>query len=131
MSLDEQQEAKLEELLRDLHSDMKPLDLVDEWRAAPNRVGLEWEERGYEYVSVDSIVGTEGHNVERLDAGRLRRVLEMLREGQFEKEHRFPPVLCKVGSEYFVDADGNHRVLAHKYLGLEKVYAEVVEYFPE
>lgn len=131
LSLTEAQERRAEELLEMLYSEITPAEVVDEWRAAPNRVGMEWEELGCEYVRVEDIVGTEGHNVERLDAGRMRQVVKMLVGGEFEVESRFPPVLCKVDGEYFVDADGNHRVLAHKYIGIDEIYAEVVEYTSE
>lgn len=131
ISLTSGQEERAEELLEMLYTDITPDEVVDEWRAAPSRVGMEGEVLGEHCVLVADIVGTEGHNVERLDAGRMRRVVEMLVQGEFELEHHFPPVLCKVNGEYFVDADGNHRVLAHKYIGIDEIYAEVVEYTVE
>lgn len=129
ISLTSEQRERANEMLEQLDGESEPQDFVDEWRVAPNRVGMEWKEEAYQYVPTGMIVGTEGHNVERLVPGRLRSVVEKLLAGKFEKEPRFPPALCWVDGEYFVDADGNHRVIAFKYIGIEEVYAEVISFY--
>lgn len=129
ISLTEQQRKRAFEMLNKLDSTSKPKDFVSEWKATPDRIGREWDDLGERYVQVDEIVGTEPQNVERLEPKRLIDIIKKLTRGKFVKEHRYPPALCEVNGEYFVDADGNHRVLAFKYIGINRIYGEVLRYY--
>lgn len=108
-----------------------PQDFVQEWRSAPSVTGATYENLGERYVPVENIKGTVPQNVERFNPGRAAKILTKLGDGEFEVEHERPPNLMKVGDEYFVDRDGIHRSLLFKYLGVDEMYAEVVEYYPE
>lgn len=122
------QRQNAQDLLTQLTDDTEPWDLVDEWRERPNTLNHTHTELGQQYFPVEQIVGTEDHNVTRLVTDRLREIIDILLNNEFEKEHRFPPVLSKIDGEYYVSNDGNHRTLAFKYIGIEEIYAEVIQY---
>lgn len=90
------------------------------WRDKKQKVlGIRW-------VDVDKIVGT----VARIDKFWKERFIECIKLVQTNK-YNFnwakPPVLFKIRNEYFVTTDGNHRVLAFKFLELKRIKAKVVE----
>jgi len=51
-----------------------------------------------------------------------------LESGEFEAQFVFPPSLKQVENELYVDADGNHRTIVFKFLGIDQMWAEVVVY---
>lgn len=129
LTLSEKQEEKARKIIKTIDLESEPSDFISLWEPTPEkRQELEWKDEGTRYVRVDNIVGTEPFNTNRLVPGRLEDILRKMIEGKFEKEHSLPPVLSKVDGKYYVDADGNHRVLAHKMLGIEKIYAEIIEF---
>lgn len=129
ISLTDEQTHKARELLEVLDEETVPKDLLSTWTERPETIGCEYEELGGQYVSTEKIIGTEDHNVDRLVTDRLREIIDILIEGSFEKEHRFPPVLSLIDGNYYVSNDGNHRTIAFKYLGIDEIYAEVVRYY--
>jgi len=86
---------------------------------------------GRQAVPVERNVGSEGRHTDSEDEflplkgsseGRWRSAYAALR-----RDEELPPVsLLKVGDAYFV-RDGNHRVSVARWLGVERLDAEVVE----
>jgi len=131
ITLSDSQTVKAEQLLEMLDEDIHPSDIVSEWNPTPSRTNLEWTNIGGEYIPVTEIIGTEKHNIDRLEPKRMKNIVELLLNGEFNREHHLAPVLCKIDGDYYVDSDGNHRVLAHKFIGIEEIYADVVVYREE
>lgn len=83
-------------------------------------------ERNNQWVEVDKIIGTD-RDPTRWFPRRFFRCIELLKKEEYDYNHDWLPILFKIGGEYFVASDGNHRVLAFKYLKIKKMTAEIVE----
>lgn len=113
----------------------EPRDIIGQWKQQPDYNKLNTDKPVFEmdfqkkrkYVPVSDIIGTGAGSVDRLEQDRLKKVIELLIENKFEKEHERPPKLEQVGSDYYVAVDGVHRTLAFKFIGIEKIYADVIE----
>lgn len=122
-------EDELGETLYDAYetrdSGLTPLDFVDEWAEPPqkfrqNRQADELETRA---VSVDAIVGSR--HPDRFIPQRLERVLYKMLHGGWETAHLNPPKLAEVDGTFYVHENGNHRTLAYKSLGIDRMHAAV------
>lgn len=102
---------------------------LDEWRTEPEdgewREGSKARER---MVNPEKIVGTDGINVDRFLPNRLLKALRLIGNEEYHQKPEYPPNLnyYPEKDEYYVGADGNHRAIAFKALGLDEIYAEVV-----
>lgn len=108
-----------------------PDDLFESWKCMESP-GDSFErilvgERERSYVSPSNIVGWENPNPSRFRCAKLRKVLGYMGEGKFELEADFPPKLIQTGNELYVSADGLHRSVAAKYIGLDRLFATVQE----
>jgi len=87
---------------------------------------MEQKELGIRWINVDRITGTLA-NTDKFWSGRFLGNVKLLRNKEYDFSYPKPSVLFKVNNEYFVATDGNHRVLAFKYLGIKKIKAKVVK----
>ena len=124
--------AKLEqlhEMLDDEDADLHPEDLVDEWDTwAPNYEYDHVTEGQERMVPVDKIVGTDPINEDRLVERRLVKIVNTLVAGEWEPRYDPVKLARHPNGDYYVTSDGNHRVLAHKFLGYDEIYATVTTY---
>lgn len=124
-------DARLDALrhLVDRDESIQPTDLVDRWDGWRPSYEVEIaEQRKGVWVSVDEIVGSDPMNVDRLVERRLVRVANLLATGEWDPEYNRVVLAKHPDGDYYVSADGNHRVLAHKYFGYDRIYAEVTVY---
>lgn len=135
IELDEKQKQKAEELANGIIEGQinHPKDFLEEWKGTPDE-GLCW---GQDLVSktnketmVDpsKIKGTERVNIDRFEKNRILRVLKWLHKGEYKEKPPHPPDLNLIDGDYYVSSEGNHRSMSHKYLGIDKMYAEVTEW---
>jgi hypothetical protein len=108
-------------------ADVVPQDFVDNWEPKPLVSNREIVGHTTTDVRVDKIVGTTKQNINRLVNKRLFNVLRKIHDGEYTymPPHDEPPHLEKIDGSFYVSNDGIHRVLAHKILGLDEIYAEV------
>lgn len=78
------------------------------------------------WVDTSKIIGTIA-NARKWFPERFFHIVDLLQSNQYDYDHARPPVLFKLGQKYYVATDGNHRVLAFKYLKLKRIFAAVVE----
>lgn len=132
LELTQRQQERLEQIKSLLQStpnqDITPTTLVDSWEPAPETHTMEWE-TSKRWVHTSNIVGTVKMNIERCDARRMLKHIERIERNDFDLKHPCPPALKQVDGEFYVDADGNHRVLLFKSIGVNKIWAEVVRYY--
>jgi hypothetical protein len=110
----------------------EPEDVVDEWRQLPSHdqiqaeaaVDLAENPPGPERVSIDPKQVVGASLPERLDLTRFIDVLELLLDGEFDRDHEECPVVLEFKDEYFVTADGTHRLLACKALDIAPITVE-------
>ena len=127
-------QEQLEELREMLEqdADLCPSELVREWRGW--RPAYEYdavEERENVWVDVDDIVGTDPMNTSRLVERRLVKIVNMMAEGDWDPVYDTVVLAEHPNGELFVTSDGNHRVLAHKFFGYERILADVTRYVPK
>lgn len=82
----------------------------------------------HKMVAVDDIVGTSPQNADRLNKTRLIKVLNKIIEDNWEPRQDAISLEQHPNGELYVGADGNHRVLAHKLLNIDQIYAEILVY---
>lgn len=133
LKLTDEQREKAYHIIQTLHSNpdkiTHPTDLINEWVPQPSHDKITWTGNTEEqYVNTDNIIGTEAMNTDRLEPSRLMKTLARLVNNQYHEQPRSPPSLNKIEDEYYVGADGNHRCIIFKALGIEQIYAEVNEY---
>lgn len=122
-------EDELGAMLYDAHetrdSGLTPRDFVDDWEEAPQefRRDRSADELGTRAVSVDEIVGSR--HPDRFIPQRLERVLYKMLHGGWETAHPNPPKLAEVNGAFYVHENGNHRTLAYKALGIDRMHAAV------
>lgn len=81
-----------------------------DWRNREQKVlGIKW-------VDVDKIVGTFART-DRFWKERFIGCIKLVEDHKYSFDCPKPLVLFKIRNEYFVTTDGNHRVLAFKFLG--------------
>lgn len=138
IELTEEQRQRAEEALEQIKRGevTHPKDLLDEWKACP-----EWQEidRMYEgdvykesvtvekWIPISNIVGTVSGNIDRFKKSRIESAFQRLLDGRFEPDHSRKPHYIEVGGDLYVGADGNHRSIACKVVGLDKILARVSE----
>lgn len=140
LSLNSNQRPRAYEILRRLRDEEieHPLNVLDKWESVEERYDywanvhdLEGEvTREKRYVAVPDIVGTLHKDLtdpSKFKARRLEKIVKWLISGCFEKEHHAPPILEQIQDRYYVSANGNHRVIAFKAIGIEEMYATVAE----
>lgn len=129
VTLSESQQQKATELVSIVESKnaVVPADLLNRWEPAPETQRTDWSTET-RWVSPDNIIGTVPMNVDRFVSARALKHLERLQSGEFEAQFVFPPSLKQVEGELYVDADGNHRSIIFKFLGIERMWAEIVVY---
>lgn len=135
--LNAKQRRRATELLQRLSNDdvTEPKDIVEQWEQKPdyddlntNKPVLDMDlQRKQKYVPVSDIIGTGAGAADRLEQALLKAVLELLIDGDFKEEYKRPPKVEGIGGHYYVSVDGVHRTLAFKAIGLEEMYAEVIE----
>jgi hypothetical protein len=124
-------DAKLERLREMVNSDepLHPTDLVDRWDGwAPTYKHDLIRETGPTFIPTREIVGTDPINTDRLDEGRLVRIVNKLATDEWDDERSPIHVAQHPNGEYYVHADGNHRTLAFKFFEYDLIYAEVTRY---
>lgn len=136
ISLTDAQRARAREALEALDegSVSTPSDLVD-WRGGPinletNAMALTDDYRGesrYVWISGEDITGTT-RPTDYFKTFKLCRILEWLLEGIVEVAHRRPPQLASINGDLYVGADGLHRSLAYKIVGVDRVRVRVTPY---
>lgn len=114
--------------LLEADEDIVPTDLVDEWAAWRPPREMEYGESETRMVDVDRIVGTDPMNVDRLVERRLVRIVNTMVEGNWKPRYNRVVLARHPDGDYYVTADGNHRVLVHKFVGIDRIYAEVTPY---
>lgn len=137
ITLNAKQRRRANNILQRLSADnvIEPKDIVEQWDKEPDYDDLNTEKPVFDmelqseqkYVPVSDIIGTGAGDVDRLEKRRLKKVLELLIDGEFEQENKRPPKIEQIGGDYYVAVDGVHRTLAFKAIGLEEIYAEVIE----
>lgn len=139
VTLNQHQRARAQEVLDRLAKGEieHPLDVLDAWESVENTLDY-WDaqpetntdyHREDRYIPVAQIAGTTHKDVTNPDKfvpRRLRKVLMWLIAGRFEVKHDNPPIVEKIHGRYYVTANGNHRVIAFKALGIERIYASVI-----
>ncbi|WP_154019900.1 hypothetical protein [Halococcus sediminicola] len=115
-------------------------DLIDEWKGAPPDYTLERmanvDGRGevgtvYGWISVSDIAGTDPELTGRFEKGRIESVLQLMIDGQYRPEHvenHGMPHYREICGDLYVGSDGNHRSIACKAIGIDKIYAQITEY---
>lgn len=76
-------------------------------------------------IPVSAIDGTSSSSV-TIKEHRLRKMLNWLLRGEFQKRPERPPKLEKFCEKYYVSVDGHHRVIAFKWIGIDEIFAEYV-----
>lgn len=107
-----------------------PEDVLDSWEGMPDRDNLEFVEGSSREVFVDpeDVVGTDSLNVDRFRKSRLMKICRLILEDDYSLKPDNPPVLNKIEGKYYVGSDGNHRSMVFKFIGAERMYAEVKDY---
>jgi len=98
-----------------------------------DKVHPEWKDmkqrnRKLQWLKVDKIIGTGAHN-DKWFPRRFFEVIKLIKNGEYDYNHEWLPILFKISKEFFVATDGNHRCLAFKYLKIKKMTAKVVELY--
>lgn len=135
VQLSDQQKRMGRELAADIDKGRvdHPTDMVSEWKGLPDN-GLVWgedlikESEERTFVNPNNIKGTNRVNVDRFEKNRILNALRMLVQGEYNRKHDDPPKLFEIQGDLYVDEDGNHRSLAHKFLNMDKMWAEVRHY---
>lgn len=130
VSLSEVQRARAKNIKKRLSENeiRSPTDVVDDWQ--PPNYSINWSQKEslfpqYEgFISTSKIKGTLEDSINRLNTNRLENILELMLNGEFEKQNKYPPDLQKRGEYYYVAEDGHHRCMAAKAVGLDQLYAE-------
>lgn len=128
VSLTEAQSDRARNLLRRLSADEihVPTDVVDTWDPPEEFVDYGELEKSFTrqhgFISPSRIQGTFETTVNRLETGRLAKVLKWMLDGTYQVRHSVPPALQKRRDRYFVTSDGHHRCLAAKALELDEFY---------
>lgn len=110
-----------------------PKDFLDVWKPTPTQ-GLCWGKdiksiKNHEtYIDPSKIKGTEPVNKDRFESNRILRVLAWLIKGEYKVKPDHPPDLNLIDGNYYVSSEGNHRSMSHKFLGIDKMYAEVTKW---
>lgn len=135
--LTQEQRERAEKILRQLSNGEveEPADIIERWEPMPDYDELDTEEHVFDidtsietkYVAVSDIIGTGTGGTDYLRTDRLKRVIELLLNGEFNCEPERPPKLEGVDGDYYVAVDGVHRTLAFKAIGLDEMYVEVIE----
>ncbi|WP_136690047.1 hypothetical protein [Halorhabdus amylolytica] len=106
-----------------------PTDIV-EWQEPTKSINYQEKESTlprYEgFIDPADIKGAIG-STDRLERNRLSAALVRLIQGDFEVKNSYPPVLRKLGDNYYVTTDGRHRCIAAKAVALEEFYVEYEE----
>lgn len=132
LKLNDSMVRKAKQLSRKAQGAKNPFVFVDDWYALPQRA-VEWnEEQGEDIIKVpvDKIIGTCPQNINRFQSMRFQNVLKTLAMGDWKTDRPGSelPQLQKVGDFWYVGADGNHRALAFKAMGIEYLTARVTYY---
>jgi hypothetical protein len=141
ITLHSQQKKRGNDILKRVENDdtIHPLDLVDEWAPCPTWNDLDEMspvdvfdpeavgENVDQWVPMDTVVGTNPNLTSRFVDRRAERILKWMLAGDFQVKHEDRPHYIKVGDNYYVGADGNHRTLISKAVGVERLYAEVTK----
>lgn len=124
-------DAKIAELksMLDSNDSVRPTDLVDEWTGWRPPREMEYGESEKRMVDVDSIVGTDPMNVDRLVERRLVKIVNKMARGEWDPRYNRVVLARRPDGDYFVSADGNHRVLAHKFFEMDEIFAKVTPYY--
>lgn len=115
-------------------------DLIDEWKGTPPDCTLERmanvDGRGeigtvYGWISVSDIAGTDPELTGRFEKGRIESVLQLMIDGRYRPEYvenHGMPHYREICGDLYVGSDGNHRSIACKAVGIDKIYAQITEY---
>jgi hypothetical protein len=128
ISLTDEQEERARRIYHQLRDGeiTRPTDIV-EWRKPSKSIDRQKKEgpipRHMEFIDPANIAGTTG-SPDYLQEGRLRTALVRLIQGDFEVKNRYPPVLQNFDGRYYITADGHHRCIAAKAVGLDQFYVE-------
>jgi hypothetical protein len=131
ISLTEEQEERARDIYQRLQDDeiTRPTDII-EWREPTKTIDYQAQKKSFprykELVDPGEIEGTTGSTA-RLEKHRLTTVLAWLIKGEFEVRDEYPPVLQKRDGGYYITADGHHRCIAAKAVGLDEFYVEYAE----
>lgn len=141
LRLSARQRHRAKQVIRTLESEVEDLatgesrntglgavDLVDEWEPIPPSVSGSFSES----VAVEQVVPVEeirgGGRCQNVIPERIESILHKMLHGGWDLHRgRKPPQLIQTKFGYYVDADGNHRALVYKILGLDTLYAEVCD----
>jgi len=137
ITLNAKQRRRAKDILQRLSNEdiTEPKDIIEQWEQQPDYDNLNTDkpvfdmdlQKEWKYVSVSDIIGTGAGAADRLEQERLKIILELLIGGEFEKEYERSPKIEGIGGDYYVAVDGVHRTLAFKAIGLEEIYARVIE----
>lgn len=97
------------------------------WKVRPNyNLDAGYIKRGMIWVNTDDIMGTNELNIKRLVLTRFLTALKCITDGTYDAEFK-PIELIKIKGKYYVSSDGNNRVIAYKFLNIQRLLARVVE----
>lgn len=113
-------------MMEKIPEDYKPKIWKKLDEACPQWKEMKQTERNKQWIDVEKITGTDAHN-DKWFPKRFFNAIRLLENGEYDYNHEWLPILFKIGDEYFVATDGNHRCLAFKHLKIKKMTAEIVE----
>jgi hypothetical protein len=105
-----------------------PSEITNRWDGWNADGTYSLSETKHRMVIVDDIVGTAPHNVDRLNKTRLIKVLNKIIENNWKPKQDAVSLEQHPNGKLYVGADGNHRVLAHKLLNIDQIYAKIAVY---
>lgn len=140
VTLEQSQREQAREILDRLAKEEieHPLDVLDEWKSVEETMDY-WNaqpetgagyHRAHRFIPVSQIAGTTHKNItdpDKFVPRRLRKVLKWLLAERFEVRHDNPPIVEKIHGHYYVTANGNHRVIAFKALGIDRIFVTAIE----
>lgn len=130
LELDEEQRDRAIEIYKRIEDGKvrSPTDVVESWETP--KVVVDDSEydgtfpRDEDFISPAKIAGTFHSTIHRVETGRLQTILKWMVEGEFQTQHMCPPVVQKREDRYYVTADGHHRCMVAKAVGLDELYVE-------
>lgn len=112
-----------------LNCDLEPEDLVSEWRMwRPTYKYNHVETVEGTMIDTGNIVGVSHSATDRLDLARLLKIVHWMMSDQYDPKYAPIHVNRHPEGTYYVDNDGTHRAIAHKALGIKRIYADVEVY---
>jgi len=132
LSLTPQQRERAKEILKQtVNGEVEsPVDIVDSWEEPDTTIDRERKEKMFPkregFIPPEAIAGSVAAS-NRLEQGRIKKVLAHMLKDNFEVQNSYPPVLQKREDRFYVTSDGHHRCMVAKTIGLEELYTEYTE----